>query len=137
MANLNTDEARMKAVLDNAETIAVVGHSDKPHRPSYRIAQYLRDVGYTVYAVNPTIDEVDGEISYPSLADVPVKVDIVNIFRRSEFVSDIVDQAIEIGAGAVWMQFNVIDEDAAARAVAAGLDVAMDRCIKVEHIRLV
>lgn len=136
MANLNTDDARMIAVLDKAETIAVVGHSDKPHRPSYRIAQYLRDVGYTVYAVNPTIEAVNGEISYPSLADVPVKVDIVNIFRRSEYVSDIVDQAIEIGAGAVWMQFNVIDEDAAARAIAAGLDVAMDRCIKVEHMRL-
>lgn len=133
---LNQDDAQMRAVLENARTIAVVGHSDKPDRTSYRIASYLREAGYTVIPVNPTVDSIDGEMSYASLADIPGEVDIVNVFRRSEFVADIVTEAIESGAKAVWTQLNVTDEEARERALAAGLDVAMDRCVKVDHLRL-
>ncbi len=136
MHNLNENDARMRTVLQNARTIAVVGHSDNPARTSYQIAQYLRRVGYTVYPVNPTVAEIDGERSYASLADVPQPIDIVNIFRRSEHVAGVVQDAIAVGAGAVWAQLGVMDDDARHRALAAGLDVAMNRCIKVDHARL-
>lgn len=133
MTDLTTDDRAMREVLENARVIAVVGHSDKPHRTSYRIAQYLRQVGYTVYPVNPTVSEIDGQRSYASLADVPEPVDIVNVFRRSEHLPGIVDEAIAVGAKAVWAQLGVSDEDAKQKALAAGLDVAMNRCIKIEH----
>jgi uncharacterized protein len=133
---LNRDDNKMREVLSDAKVIAVVGHSDRPDRTSYRIAQYLRNAGYKVYPVNPTIEAVDGEKSYASLADVPENVDIVNVFRRSEHVAGIVDEALNIGACAVWTQLDIVDENALDRALEAGLHVAMDRCIKVEHGRL-
>lgn len=136
MHNLNHDDDQMHEALLGAKTIAVVGHSDKPHRTSYQIAQYLRMAGYTVYAVNPTVDEIDGEPSYASLADVPEPIDIVNIFRRSEHVAALVDDAIAAQAKIIWTQLGVVDENAREKALKAGLDVAMDRCIKVEHRRL-
>ena len=136
MANLNTNDARMREVLTNARVIAVVGHSEQPHRTSYRIAQYLRAAGYTVYPVNPTVTTIDGEKSYASLADVPEHIDIVNVFRRSEYVAEVVDEAIAVGADTVWVQLGIVDEAARDKALAAGLDVAMDKCIKVEHARL-
>lgn len=136
MANLNSNDRAMRDVLATAKTIALVGHSDKPNRTSYQIADYLRAVGYTVYAVNPTVDTIDGQASYASLADVPVPIDIVNVFRRSEYLGDIVQDAIAVGAKSVWGQLGVEDETARQAALEAGLDVAMDRCIKVEHRRL-
>lgn len=129
------NEAR-KSLLKEAKTIAVVGHSDKPHRTSYRIAEYLRQVGYRVYAVNPTISEVAGERAYASLADLPEKVDLVNVFRRSEELDQVVAQAVAAGAGSVWAQLGVADEAAAQRAEAAGVPIVMDRCIMVDHRNL-
>ena len=134
MANLNDDTVR--DLLRNARVIAVVGHSDRPSRTSYQIAQFLRRVGYTVYAVNPTITTIDGEKSYPSLADVPEPIDIVDVFRRSEYLSGVVDDAIAAGAKSVWAQLGVYDAEAERKAEAAELDIVMDRCIKVEYGRL-
>lgn len=134
--NLNTSDNQMRDVLAQARTIAVVGHSDNPGRTSYQIARYLRNAGYTVYPVNPTVREIDGQPSYDSLADVPEPIDIVNVFRRSEYVADVVDEAIDVGAKAIWTQLGVVDNAAGQRALEAGIDVAMNRCIKVEHARL-
>jgi predicted CoA-binding protein len=136
MTDLNRDDAAMRAALAKARVIAVVGHSDNPARTSYQIAQYLRRVGYTVYPVNPTVTEIDGQPCYPTLAAVPEPIDIVNVFRRSEFLPEVVEEAIRAGAKAVWAQLGVADEAARQRALAAGLDVALDVCIKVEHARL-
>ena len=133
---LNTDDTMMKQVLTQAKTIALVGHSDNPDRTSYQIAQYLRSVNYTVYPVNPTVDEIDGDISYASLADVPVPIDIVNVFRRSDYLMDVVRQAVDVGAGAIWAQLGVDDPKARTLALEAGIPIATDRCIKVEHRRL-
>lgn len=133
MTDLNTDRDAMRVLLENAKVIAVVGHSDKPYRTSYRIAQYLRSAGYTVYPVNPTVSLIDGQPSYPALADVPESIDIVNVFRRSEYLPGVVDEAIDAGAKAIWAQLGVYDAGAKQQALAAGLDVAMDVCIKIEH----
>ena len=133
MTDLNNDDRAMQAVLENARVIAVVGHSDKPQRTSYRIAQYLRQVGYIVYPVNPTVSEIDGEPSYASLADVPEPIDIVNVFRRSEHLASVVDEAIAVGAKAVWAQLGVHDDAAKQKALEAGLDMVTNRCIKIEH----
>ncbi len=124
-------------LLASAKTIAVVGLSSKKFRPSYGVAQYLKSAGYRIIPVNPNESEVLGEKSYPSLESIPAaeKIDIVDIFRRSEEVSDVVDSAIRIGARAVWMQEGVVNEAAAARARSAGLFVAMDLCILKEHRR--
>jgi predicted CoA-binding protein len=134
--NLNSDDKAMHEVLSTARVIAVVGHSDKPDRTSYRIAQYLRNAGYKVYPVNPTVESIDGEKSYGTLSEIPESVDIVNVFRRSEHVAAIVAEAIITGADTIWTQLGVVDETALDRALEAGLNVAMDRCIKVEHGRL-
>ncbi|MCW5874635.1 MAG: CoA-binding protein [Anaerolineales bacterium] len=123
----------LRNLLQNARTIAVVGHSDKPYRTSYRIASYLREAGYEVYAVNPAITEVDGQPVYPDLASVPVPIDIVDVFRRSEYLQGVVEDAIQVGAKAVWAQVGVEDAQAAATAEAAGLPIVMDRCIMVDH----
>lgn len=133
---LNEHTNTMRDVLKNAKTIAVVGHSDKSHRTSYQIADYLRAVGYTVYAVNPTVDEIDGEPSYASLADIPEPIDIVNVFRRSEYLADVVQEAIDTGTTAIWAQLGVDDPSARDMALSAGIHIATNRCIKVEHMRL-
>jgi len=130
------DQAAIQRLLTSARTIAIVGHSDSPARDSYRIGLYLRAQGYRVFAVNPTISQVMGEPSYPDLASVPEPIDIVDVFRRPEVVPAIVDQAIAVGAKALWLQLGVVHEAAARRAQAAGLDVVMDRCIKIEHEQL-
>lgn len=121
--------------LARSKVIAVVGLSSKPHRPSYGVARYLQRVGYRIIPVNPNEVEVLGEKSYARLEDLPVKVNIVNIFRRSEFVPSVVASAIAIGAKVVWMQEGVVNEEAAARARAAGLEVVMNRCILKEHAK--
>src|SRR5215213_4571811 len=117
-------------------TWAVVGASPQPFRDSHRIASMLKSRGYRVIPVNPNCDEVVGERAYPALADVPEPVDVVDVFRRSAEAGRHVDEAIEIGARAVWLQLGVIDHDAAERAHAAGLDVVMDRCPAIELPRL-
>lgn len=134
--NLNLDDAAMSDVLRQARTIAVVGHSDNPGRTSYQIAQFLRQVGYTVFPVNPLLTQIDGEVCYASLADVPQPIDIVNVFRRSEFLPGVVAEAITVKARAVWAQLGVEDAAAMQQALDAGLSMAMDRCIKVEYWRL-
>jgi len=120
-------------ILVSAHTIAVVGLSPDPRRPSHGVARYLQRVGYRIVPVNPMVAEVLGERAYPSLRDLPQPVDVVDVFRRSEFVGPIVDDAIAIKAGAVWLQDGVIDEAAASRARAAGLDVVMDDCMMRRH----
>jgi predicted CoA-binding protein len=120
-------------ILQRAKTIAVVGLSDNPLRPSHGVAAYMQSQGYRIIPVNPQIQEALGEKSYASLLDVPEKIDIVDIFRRPEFVEEVVDQAIQLKVPAIWMQEEVIHEKAAAKARNAGIFVIMDRCILLEH----
>jgi uncharacterized protein len=122
-------------ILKSSKTIAVVGLSNKRMRPSYGVAQYLQSAGYRIVPVNPNETEVFGEKCYARLQDVPVPVDIVDIFRRSEFVPEIVDAAVAIGARCIWMQEGVIHAEAAERARRAGIFVVMNLCILKEHIR--
>jgi len=126
------------SILRNSKTVAVVGLSDKPERPSYDVASYLMEHDYRIIPVNPNITEWRGHKAYPSLGAIPkgVVVDVVDIFRRSEDVEPVVGEAIAIKAKAVWMQLGVVNEAAAGKARAAGLDVVMDRCMKIEHMRL-
>ena len=131
------DTPAIRNLLTSARVIAVVGHSDQRYRTSYQIARYLRQVGYTIYPVNPEVATIDGQTCYPSLAEVPEPVDIVNVFRRSEYLAGVVDEAIAVQAKAVWAQLGVESNEAAAKAEAAGLPLVMDMCIKVEHSRLV
>tara|TARA_B100001167_G_C16729981_1_gene285482 strand:- start:182 stop:577 length:396 start_codon:yes stop_codon:yes gene_type:complete len=112
--------------LRNSQTIAVVGLSDNPDRFSYRVAKYLQDQGYRIIPVNPMLEEVLGEKSYPDLSAVPEPIDMVDIFRRSELVAPVVDQAIEVKAKYIWMQDGVIDQESAAKAEQAGIPVVMD-----------
>ena len=132
----NPNDKEIKQMLDTARVIAVVGHSDRPNRTSYRIANYLRDSGFKVYAVNPQLDEIDGEKSYASLDEIPEPIDIVNVFRRSIFLDGVIDDSITVKAKAVWSQLGVIDYPAGEKAEAAGLDMVMNRCILVERERL-
>jgi hypothetical protein len=122
--------------LRSSRTIAVVGLSGKRFRPSYGVAEYMQKAGYRIIPVNPHESRILGEPCYPDLDSVPDPVDIVDIFRRSEFVPEIVEAAIRKGAKVVWMQEGVIHDDAARRAEAAGLTVVMDRCILKDHRRL-
>ena len=123
-------------LLESSKNIAVVGLSSKRWRPSFGVSEYMQRAGYRIIPVNPREREVLGEKAYPTLDDVPERIDIVDIFRRSEFVPEIVDAAIRIGARAVWMQEGVVNEAAAEKARAAGLEVIMDRCILKDHRRL-
>ena len=126
---------RIAEILKSSRTIAVVGLSSKRYRPSYGVTEYMQRAGFRIIPVNPEESEVLGEKSYPDLDSIPEAVDIVDIFRRSEFVPEIVEAAIRKGAKVVWMQEGVVHEDAARRAEEAGLDVVMDRCILKEHRR--
>jgi predicted CoA-binding protein len=123
-------------ILRVGRTIAVVGLSAKRYRPSYGVAEYLQRAGYRIIPVNPHETEVLGEKCYPDVESVPEPIDIVDIFRRSEFVPEIVEAAIRKGAKVVWMQEGVVHEEAARRAQEAGLEVVMDRCILKDHRRL-
>ena len=127
---------KMEALLRNSSNIAVVGLSPDPWRPSHEVTRYMRDQGYTIIPVNPNHSEIMGLECYPDLLSVPGPVDIVNIFRRSQAVPAIVEQAIAIKVGAVWMQLGVYHEQAARTAREAGLTVIMERCIKIEHMRI-
>jgi len=123
-------------ILNSSRTVAVVGLSSKPDRPSYRVASYLKEQGYQIIPVNPAEKEILGETCYPDLASVPTSVDVVDIFRRAEDLPPIVEETIRIGAKAVWMQEGVINEEAANRAGEAGLMVVMNKCMLKEHRNL-
>jgi len=131
MANLD-----IKEIITRYKNIAVVGLSPDPGKPSYEVAAYLQRAGFRIIPVNPACQEILGERCYPTLADIPDEVEIVDVFRRSEFLPDIVEQAIAKGAKVVWMQEGIVNESAAARAEGAGLAVVMDHCLLKEHSRL-
>jgi len=131
---INSSET-IKKILEGCKTIAVVGLSSNPGRASHGVASYMRSRGYKVIPVNPNETEVFGDKAYASLAEVPDKIDLVDIFRRSSEAGNAVDEAIAVGAQAVWLQEGVIDQGAAERAQAAGLLVVMDRCWLKEHAR--
>ena len=133
MASQPAQPDPIRELLERSKTIAVVGLSDSPLRPSHGVSAYMQTHGYKIIPVNPNIRVSLGEKSYPSLAAVPEKIDIANIFRRPEFVEEIVDQAIALKIPAVWMQEEVINERAAEKARKAGMFVLMDRCILKEH----
>lgn len=124
---------RIADLLRHARTIAVVGLSPDPMRPSFGVAEYMQQHGYRIAPVNPRVREVLGEKSYGSLSEIPHKIDVVNIFRRSEFVPEIVDEAIRLKVPAIWMQEGVIHQQAAELARQAGIFVVMDLCILKEH----
>ena len=129
---LETEEA----ILRSSKTIAVVGLSPKTDRPSHEVAEYLQQQGYRIIPVNPKATEILGEISYPDLLSIPERVDMVDIFRRSEDVGPIVEEAIQIGARSIWMQEGVINEEAADRARSAEIQVVMDKCTLKEYKRV-
>jgi predicted CoA-binding protein len=129
-------EKSAKEMLETGKVIAVVGLSDNPERTSNRVARYMQERGYKIIPVNPNIKEALGEKAYASLRDIPQKIDIVNVFRRSEDIPPIADDAIAIKAGGLWMQEGIINQNAADKAEAAGLKVVMDSCIMVQHARL-
>lgn len=132
MAEVSQEEE----ILRNSHAVAVVGVSPDEERPSYRVFSYLREHGYRVIPVNPLFPRILGETSYPDLAAIPEKVDVVDIFRPAKEVQPIVDQAIATGAKAVWMQIGVVNEAAASRARQAGLQVVMDKCMRKEHLKM-
>ena len=123
----------VELILSESKTIAVVGLSPKEERDSNKVARYLMEVGYKVIPVNPMADEILGQKSYSSLSEIPVKVDIVDIFRKLDAVPGIVDDAVSINANTIWMQENIVHNDAAKTAKEAGLKVVMNKCIMVEH----
>jgi predicted CoA-binding protein len=130
-----SESEQITELLKTAKTIAVVGLSDNPMRTSYSVAAYMQSQGYRIIPVNPAITESLGEKAYASLSEVPEKIDIVNVFRRSEFVPEVVDEAIRLRVPAIWMQEGVVHEEAAAKARQVGIFVVMDQCILKEHWR--
>ncbi|WP_432723806.1 CoA-binding protein [Jeongeupia wiesaeckerbachi] len=132
----NPSDDEVRAFLSGVRRIAVVGLSPKPDRPSFRVSRYMQAAGFSIVPVRPGVDAVLGETAYPALADVPGDVDLVDVFRRAEDVGGVVDDAIGRGARGIWIQSGIINEDAAIRARDAGLFVVMDRCLMVEHARL-
>ncbi|MBA2448072.1 MAG: CoA-binding protein [Chloroflexi bacterium] len=135
VADRFADQATIRKIFSYAHTIAVVGLSANRLRPSFFVASYLQYRGFKIVPVNPGETEVLGERSYGSLRDIPFQVDVVDVFRAPEAVPEIAEEAIAIGARALWLQFGVIAPEAAERAAAAGVDVVMDRCMKIEHGR--
>ena len=130
------DDQRLRELLSQARTIAVVGLSPKPERDSNRVAAYLQKAGYRIIPVNPVAPEVLGEKSYPELTAIPEPVDVVDVFRQSRFVPEIAEQAVKIGAKVLWLQEGVVHDEAALEAKDAGLEVIQDACLMVEHRRL-
>ena len=130
------DSTKLRRILRNTRTLAVVGLSANWYRPSYFAAKYMQEHGYRVIPVNPMYDEVLGEKCYKSLADIPEKVDLVDCFRKSEEIASLADDAIAIGAKVLWMQLGVQNAEARRKAEGAGLEVVENRCVKIEHARL-
>ena len=135
--DISTQPDAIRKLLQDARTIAIVGLSAKADRPSNEVAHRLQRAGYTIIPVNPAYEEVLGQKCYPNLHEVPVKIDLVDVFRKPAEVMAVVDEAIAVGAGSVWLQLGVIAPDAADKAAAAGLKVVSDRCTKIEHRRLI
>jgi predicted CoA-binding protein len=133
---LITTDTDLKRLFETVRTIAVVGCSPKPERPGHYVAKYLQDLGYRIIPVNPGQTEILGEKCYASLRDIPEPVDMVDCFRRAEDIPPVVEDAIAIGAKFVWMQLGIINEEAAQRAMEAGIEVVMDRCPKIDYPRL-
>jgi predicted CoA-binding protein len=131
----NPEDEEIKGILENNRTIAVVGLSTDPDRDSHRVAKYLQEHGYQIVPVNPKADEILGQKCYPNLTGIPVPVDIVDVFRKVEAIPAIVDEAIAIGAKVVWMQLGLAENRSAHKAVTAGLQVVMNKCLKIEHSR--
>ncbi len=131
----NSESDRITQLLQSAKTIAVVGLTDTPFRPSYGVSHYMQSHGYRIIPVNPNIQEWMGEKAYPSLLEVPEKIDIVDVFRRSDAVPEVVEHAIQVKAPAIWMQEGVVHEEAAEKARQAGIFVVMDKCILKEHMK--
>ncbi|WP_033544026.1 CoA-binding protein [Planococcus sp. CAU13] len=129
----NPTREEIKKVLDTSKTIAVVGLSPNPNRTSYMVSEAMQKAGYRIIPVNPVADEVLGEKSYASLKDIPEPVDIVNVFRRSEFLKELAEEFLEIDCPVFWTQLNVVDDEVFERLTELGHTVIMDRCIKVEH----
>jgi predicted CoA-binding protein len=132
MAFENPARDRIKELLKNAGNIAVVGLSDKPDRTSYMVAEAMQSKGYRIIPVNPNAKHILGEVCYPSLSDIPEPVDIVNVFRRSDQVVPVAEEAVKINAKVFWLQLGIFNDEAAEIAKSGGLEVIMDRCIKVE-----
>lgn len=132
MAYQHPSRDEIKRILQESNTIAVVGLSDKPDRVSYMVSEAMQAKGYTIIPVNPSADTILGQKSYATLNDIPVPVDIVNVFRRSEHTPPVAEEAAAIGAKTFWLQLGILSEEAGAIAKAGGLNVIMDRCIKVE-----
>ncbi len=130
-----TDE-RIKSILQESKRIAVVGISKNQERPSYHVSEYLKDQGYELFFVNPTADEIMGQKVYASLGDIPVSIDVVDVFRKPEDVQPIAREAVEIGAKVLWLQEGIVNAEAEKLAREAGLEVIMDRCMLKEHQRL-
>lgn len=135
--DISADSQALRELLTSTRTIAIVGISPKPERASNEVARALQAAGYTIIPVNPGHREILGEQCYPSVADIPFAVDIVDIFRRSEETPPVIDEAIAAGARCVWLQLGVSATEACERAIAAGLQVVVDRCTKIEHARLI
>lgn len=131
----NPPDTRIKEILEESRTVAVVGLSDDPERPSHRVAAFLKDHGYTIVPVNPNLDSALGEKCYASLSDIPFKVDIVDVFRRIEHVPRIADEAAAIGARVLWLQLGVVSPEAALKH-GKDMTVIMDRCMAIEYRRL-
>jgi predicted CoA-binding protein len=132
----NPDDASLRALLDRVKTIAVVGLSPQPARPSYRVAQAMQRYGYRIVPVRPLVDEVLGEKAYASLADIPFAVDLVDVFRAAEHVPAIVEQCLALHCPAIWIQEGIIADAAALHAQAGGMTTVMDRCLLKEIVRL-
>ncbi|AGA58345.1 MAG: CoA-binding protein [Thermobacillus sp.] len=132
MSYRHPDRETIKRILEESDTIAVVGLSDNPERTSHMVAAAMQAKGYRIVPVNPNADTILGEKCYKSLKDIPFPVDLVNVFRRSEYCADVAREAAEIGAKTLWLQLGIVSEEAAGIAEAAGMNVIMDRCIKVE-----
>lgn len=133
MSGETVSPEEIKAILRSYKVVAVVGLSPKPERPSFRVAKYLKDHGYRIVPVNPGQKEILGEKCYPSLKDIPFPIEVVDIFRSVDAIPGIVAEAIAVGAKVVWMQQGLVEPEAARKARDAGLQVVMDRCMKVEH----
>jgi predicted CoA-binding protein len=130
-------EKKIRDILTTARTIAVVGASCKPWRDSHRIAGYLKRHGYTIFYVNPTYSEIEGDKCYPDLKSIDKPIDIVDVFRNPDAVNEIVDEAIAVNAKTVWFQIGIINETAAQKAETAGIQVVMDHCIAIDHTSLI
>ncbi len=136
MAAENIEESDLKRILGETKTIAVVGLSADPTKDSHRVAAYLKARGYHIIPINPGAQEILGEKSYPNLESIPERVDVVDVFRRSEHMPEIAEHAVKIGTKVLWMQMGITNEDAAKTAQAGGLEVVQDRCMMAEHSRL-